>query len=182
MSFDPTIKVQEVNLEPNAFKFKSPFALAISGPSMSGKSYFILSLLKNHKTMFDCAFQRIIYCQPSSLLHSSNAYFNEIKAIFPSAELISGLPSIARLHLDLTGSPPTLLIMDDLQTEFLNSIEMVHLLTAQINHFQISCIFTLQSYYGKSRFGKTLLRNVSLKELLRGKFERTCWGLKWMRS
>jgi hypothetical protein len=24
--------------------------------------------------------------------------------------------------------------------------------------------------------------STKLKELLRGKFERTCWGLKWMRS
>jgi hypothetical protein len=42
MSFDPTIKIQEINVEPDAFKFKCPFALSISGPSMSGKSYFIL--------------------------------------------------------------------------------------------------------------------------------------------
>ena len=47
MSFDPTLKVQEINLEPNAFKFKSPFALAISGPSQSGKSHFILNLLRS---------------------------------------------------------------------------------------------------------------------------------------
>ena len=163
MSFDPTLKVQEVLLEPNAFKFKSPFTLAISGPSMSGKSYFILNLLKNHKTMFDCVYQRVIYCQPSSIIHTSNDYFNSIKAIYPFAELVSGLPSISRLHLDLSTSQPSLLIIDDLQTEFLNSVEMLHLLTAAVNHCNISCIVTLQSYYQKSRFGKSLMRNVTYK-------------------
>jgi hypothetical protein len=172
MSFDPTLKIQEVNLEPNAFKLKSPFALSISGPSMSGKSHFVLNLLQNHKTMFDCIFQRVIYCQPSSFIHTSNVYFNNIKAIFPSAELVSGLPSISRLHLDITGAPPTLLIIDDLQTEFLDSIEMLHLLTAQINHFQISCIFTLQLYYAKSRFGKSLLRNVTYKCFFLNRLDR----------
>lgn len=172
MSFDPTIKIQEINVEPDAFKFKCPFALSISGPSMSGKSYFILELLKNHKTMFNTSFHRVIYCQPSSLIHRSNDYFNSIKNIFPSAELVSGLPSISKLHLDLTGSLPALIIIDDLQTEFLNSVEMLELLTAQINHFSISCIFTLQSYYGKSRFGKSLLRNVTYKCFFLNRLDR----------
>ena len=172
MSFDPNLKVQELNLDPNAFKFKSPFALAISGPSQSGKSHFILNLLKNHEQLFDCVFQRVIYCQPSSLVHTSNAYFSSIKAIFPLAELISGLPSVSKLHLDITGSPPALLIIDDLQTEFLNSIEMLHLLTAGVNHCKVSCIVTLQSYYGKSRFGKSLLRNVTYKCFFLNRLDR----------
>jgi hypothetical protein len=172
MMFDPTIKVQEINLEIDAFKFKNPFAMAISGPSMSGKSHFIFKLLQNHETMFTCKFHRVIYCQPASLLHRSNDYFNSIKTIFPFAELVSGIPSISKLHLDLTGSPPALLIIDDLQTEFLNSSEMLEMLTAQINHFGISCIFTLQSYYGKSRFGKSILRNVTYKCFFLNRLDR----------
>jgi hypothetical protein len=172
MSFDPTIKIQEVILKPDAFKFKCPFALSISGPSMAGKSNFILKLLQNHDAMFDCSFKRVIYCQPSSLVHRSNDYFNSIKAVFPSAELVSGLPSISKLHLDFTGAPPSLLIIDDLQTDFLNSPEMLELLTAQIHHFGISCIFTLQSYYGKSKFGKSLLRNVTYKCFFLNRLDR----------
>ena len=172
MAFDPSIKVQEINLDPDAFKFKCPFALAISGPSMAGKSHFILKLLQNHEVMFTAKFQRVIYCQPASLIHRSNSYFSSIKAIFPFAELVGGLPSVSKLNLDITGSPPALLIIDDLQSDFLNSGDMLEMLTAQINHFQLNCIFTLQSYYAKSKFGKSLLRNVTYKCFFLNRLDR----------
>ena len=58
---------------------------------------------------------------------------------------------------------PCLLIIDDLMTEFLDSVEMVHLLSVQVHHFNLSTIFTLQNFFATSKFGKTLMRNVNYK-------------------
>ena len=48
-----------------------------------------------------------------------------MKESFPNMELVSGLPSIAKLKLDHSKDSAALLLIDDLQSEFLSSSEMV---------------------------------------------------------
>jgi hypothetical protein len=105
---------------------------------------------------------RIIYCQPESLAHRTDSYFQRIKKFFPQAELNNGLPDISKLNLDLN-TLPCLLIVDDLMREFLDSSKMVDLMSVQVHHFNISTIFTLQNYFVVSKFGKTIMRNVNYK-------------------
>ena len=42
---DPNAIVQVVNISDDMLKFKTPFAMSVSGASMSGKSEFILKLM-----------------------------------------------------------------------------------------------------------------------------------------
>ena len=105
---------------------------------------------------------RIIYCQPETLAHINNTFFQRIKASFPNAELNNCLPDISKLNLDLN-TLPSLLIIDDLMTEFLDSHAMVDLLAVKVHHFNLSTIFTLQNFFATSKFGKTIMRNVNYK-------------------
>ena len=76
--------------------------------------------------------------------------------------MINGLPNISKLNLDLN-TLPALLIIDDLMVEFLDSPQMVNLLSVQVHHFNLSTIFTLQNFFATSKFGKTIMRNVNYK-------------------
>jgi hypothetical protein len=127
-----------------------------------GKSEFIVQLIEHREKLFTSKFVRIIYCQPESLAHMNNTFFQRIKNNFPNAELHIGLPNISKLNLDLN-TLPSLLIIDDLMNEFLDSPSMVELLSVQVHHFNLSTIFTLQNFFATSKFGKTIMRNVNYK-------------------
>lgn len=58
-----------------------------------------------------------------------NETFDRIQKSFQNIELVNGLPNITKLKLDVNTSVPSLLIIDDLQTSFLDSQEMLQLLT-----------------------------------------------------
>ena len=159
---NPRATIQKVSLNEDSLRIQVPFSMSISGPSQSGKSEFIVKLIEHREKLFTSKFVRIIYCQPESLAHVNNTFFQRIKLAFPSAELNSGLPNISKLSLDLN-TLPCLLIIDDLMTEFLDSPAMVQLLSVQVHHFNLSTIFTLQNFFATSKFGKTIMRNVNYK-------------------
>ena len=121
-----------------------------------------MQLIENREELFTSKFVRIIYCQPESLAHKNNTFFQRIRAFFSTAELINGLPNISKLNLDLN-TLPALIIIDDLMVEFLDSPQMVELLSIQVHHFNLSVIFTLQNFFATSKFGKTIMRNVNYK-------------------
>ena len=89
-------------------------------------------------------------------------FFQRIRSVFPTAELNNGLPNISKLNLDLN-TLPALIIIDDLMIEFLDSPQMVELLSVQVHHFNLTTIFTLQNFFATSKFGKTIMRNVNYK-------------------
>jgi len=113
--------------------------------------------------MFAVNFERIILCQHESLSFRPNETFHRLQKSFEALEVVSGLPNINKLRLNLNPSSPSLVLIDDLQQEFLNSPEMLHLLSVQVHHFNISVCYTLQNFFAPSKFGKSLSRNVNFK-------------------
>ncbi|MBM3938636.1 MAG: hypothetical protein FJ333_08310 [Sphingomonadales bacterium] len=167
--FSPKAVVQSINITDDDLKFKTPSSICISGPSMSGKSEFIVKLLVNKDKMFDVNFEQVLYCAPESLILRHNPIFEKIKVSFPGAQIVSGLPDISKLNLNID-TRPKLIIIDDLMNEFLNSEAMVHLMAVQGHHFNITTIFTLQNFFAPSRYGKTSPRNANYKVVF---FNRT---------
>lgn len=162
IQINPEAIVQRVNISDADLKFKAPFTMCVSGASMSGKSEFLIKLLIHRKQMFDIEFEQIFYCQPESLTTRHNPVFEQIKQTFPAAQLVVGLPDVNKLGLNLDRRPKLLLI-DDLMDSFLNSIEMLTLLSIEVHHFNITTIFTLHNFFARSKFGKSLSKNVNYR-------------------
>ena len=169
-SINPHAVVQKVHLPKNGLKLKMPFSLMVSGPSQSGKSQWICKLIEQRAQIFETEFDQIIYCQPELLAHRPNEIFNRILKSFPTAMLLSGLPNIAKLHLNIGRGRPVLLIIDDQMNAFLSSEAMLHLLTVGVHHHDVNVIFTVQNYFSASKFGKTMTRNSIYKTFF---FNRT---------
>ena len=85
-------------------------------------------LVKYREELFEAKFDRIILCQHENLSYRNNETFERMKQSFPTMELVSGLPSISKLKLDHSKDSAALLLIDDLQSEFLSSAEMVTIL------------------------------------------------------
>jgi len=155
---DPNLVVQEITFNPDDLKINSPSTMCISGPSMCGKTTFILNLIKHRNEMFKATFSRIIYCQPHTLQQPTT--FEKIKAMFPNAEHCFGLPNFAALNLSFN-ILPVLIVLDDLMHEIVQSPEFVKIVTQDVHHRNLTVIFTLQNYYvptGRS-VGKTITKN-----------------------
>ena len=80
---NPNLVVQKLNITDDDLRFKTPCSMCISGPSMSGKSEFIVQLIQNKDKMFDVDFEQIFYCAPESLILRHNPIFEKIKVSFP---------------------------------------------------------------------------------------------------
>lgn len=118
----------------------------------------MVNLLKYRHELFTQNFQRCFYCQPANLCVRNNPIFEEIKKHVPHAELICGIPNISKLNLDLDSTPKIVLI-DDLMIDFLNSPEMVNLLSVQVHHSNITVVFRLFCFEMRSllRFQSAIL-------------------------
>jgi len=75
--------------------------------------------------------------------------------------------------LDIDSSISSLVIIDDLQSQFLDSKEMFELLAVKVHHMNISVIYTLQNYFAPSKFGKSLSRNCHYKVFFYNRLDLT---------
>lgn len=172
IQIDPSAIVQEVDISDNDLKFKTPFAMSISGASMSGKSEFLVKLVQHRSSLFDTEFLRIIYCAPESLTLRHNPIFQKIKDAFPAAELNLGLPDSTKLNLTLNNEP-VLLLVDDLMQAFLQSEEMLTLMTAGVHHFRISLCVTLQDYYFSGKYRISFMKNCVYRVIFYNRLDLT---------
>ena len=128
--------------EMDAFQFLCPFSCLIAGSSGSGKSSFVMKLIKNVHHMLLHRVECIIFCysvyQP---------LYDEIKHLVSFEE---GLPDITQFY----GGFPTLLLMDDLMGMVNASVEL--LFTKLSHHLNISVIHITQNLFqGKKRTGRS---------------------------
>jgi hypothetical protein len=166
--------VQLLEIDENDLKFQVPASICVTGPSQSGKSEWILKLIKNRNKMFPIQFYEILYCVPEHLGMTPNPIFEKIKESFPTAQLVSGLPDVTKLNLNFDETPK-LLIIDDLMTEFLASYAMVKLLSIEVHHYNITTVFTLHNLFAPSKFGRTICRNINYKVLFQNRLDlREC--------
>ncbi len=167
---NPSLPVQTVTLGEDGLKLKTPFAMMIAGPSQSGKSEFMLNLVKFRDDICTGNFSRIIYCQANSYAHKNQKFFQKLQAEFPQAELIQGLPDINALHFNLNNLPKLILI-DDMMREVVKSNEIVDLVTNDVHSFNISVAFAFQNYFARGKHGNTLIRNCQYKVLFYNRSE-----------
>lgn len=89
-------------------KFRTPSGLAVCGPTMSGKSQLISSLIYNEEHMFGKQFDRIVYC-----CGEWQQAFIIFKERCNKVEFVKRLGEILENEDYFDGQRPYLLIMDD---------------------------------------------------------------------
>lgn len=169
-AIDPTLDVQEVTLTEDDLKIASPFAMMIAGPSQSGKSELIFQLVKFRADVFSSDFCRIVYCNSNTYSPKNKRFIQRLQEEFPQVEIKQGLPDVVDLHLNLS-SQPTLIIIDDLMKEVVQSSKMNDLVANDIHNFNLSVVFTFQNYFARGKHGNTLVKNCQYKVLFYNRIE-----------
>lgn len=117
-------------------QWKHPFGAIISGPSGSGKSFFVVKFIENLESMVDCNFNNIYW------------YYSEwLPQVRTSREItfIEGLPRVT----DIDTSKPNLLIIDDLMRE--SDGRIVDLFTKGCHHKNLSVFFITQNIFHQGK-------------------------------
>jgi hypothetical protein len=142
------------------FRFKSPVAICISGPTQAGKSTLTGKILERRDEIIDTgasgSIDRVMYCytewQPS---------FFELKAKVPCIEFHKGLPDE---YSDGTGSP-SIVVLDDLQDEVGRSGDANNAFTRKSHHQNINLLILTQTFFHKDL--RTVTANVGVIILMK---------------
>jgi len=122
-------------------EFLCPFGCMISGPSMSGKSFFILELLRRNKEYFLPPPDRIVYAYGS---------WQEAFSMVPNVEFVDGVESLKAITFD--SKKNNLLVLDDLMEELSSDKNASTLFTRDMHHKNVTVFFIVQNLFkqGKS--------------------------------
>src|SRR3990167_1434163 len=131
------------------FSFHHPTSIVVTGPTRSGKTYFVIKCLKH--SLIQPFPNRILF-----LYKEWQPAYDELKILLPDVEFHEGLDG--PLLNSLTGADKNLVIIDDLMSSVGESKQISKLFTQESHHKNLTVIFLVQNlfYHGKE------MRNISL--------------------
>jgi hypothetical protein len=91
---EPELSVQKFEFPADVNRFENPFTMLLAGPTMCGKSTFILEILKNRNELLRTRYAQIVYRVPATDLHSEirQSYIKKLTEIVPDIIIKTGLP------------------------------------------------------------------------------------------
>ncbi len=126
-------------------RFHHPSTFMVVGPSQSGKTRFIVKLIRSASHMIDNSPERIIWCYG---IHQPEL-FHELRDV---VEFVEGIPKA-----DMLDGRRTLMIIDDLMSE--TDRRVTDLFTKGSHHKNVSVIYVSQNLYNKGKENRTISLN-----------------------
>ena len=141
-------------------RLQSPFTMMVIGPSSSGKSTLIRSILKEKQTLFTQP--------PTAVRMYYNVYQNSYDQMLSEGlvtDFVEGVPSREDLRTYLTTHPSTCIIFDDLADQISEAIS--ELFTVGSHHLNSSVILLAQNLFQQSQIWRTCSRNTTYMVLMK---------------
>jgi hypothetical protein len=129
------------------FKFKHPFTCLVSGPTQSGKTYFVEKIITNIDKIIEPVPTKIIWCY--------GEYQDRYDSFPDNIILCEGLSGLEEIDRD----ERNLLIIDDLMQEIGGSSEISELFTKGSHHRNLSVILIVQNLFHQSKIMRTVSLN-----------------------
>lgn len=126
-----------------------PSSILLSGPSGSGKSFWMKRLVEHAKQMFSPSIDKVTLCYAEM-----QPLYNEM-----NVDLLEGMP--ANLCDQLNPELRHLVIVDDMMTELGDSTLLANFFTKICHHRGISLIVINQSLFPKGKESRTMSLNAN---------------------
>lgn len=141
------------------FKFKHPFTCMVAGPTSSGKTVFVQSLLKEMDFLIDGIREvpKIVWCY-GQWQSSYSQPCGETKV-----EYVEGLLAEESIRTEA----PDVMIIDDLMNELGDDKRLADLFTKGSHHLNISLIFIVQNVFHKAKQMRTISLNCHYMVLMK---------------
>ena len=141
-------------------RLKNPVTVLIAGPSCSGKSFFLMKLLRHGEQMFEEPPKKIVWCYGVY----QDAY-NSMLSEFDNLTFVEGLPENINDHFD--GIEPGCLVLDDLMFTGAKSEAVAKILTEGSHHRNIAVFLLVQNIFHGGAFMRTISLNSRYIVLMR---------------
>ena len=143
--------------------YHHPFTMIVAGPTRSGKTSWVVNLLKNRMNQIKPTPSRIVYCY----MHWQPMY-DELEQIIPSIEWGDGLPT----EETFSTFPNSIVVLDDLMDGIVNDSKMMKVFTEGSHHQNISVIFMTQNIFHPGKKARTILLNTQYMVLFKNPRDR----------
>ena len=136
-------------------QFNSPCLTTLHGASNCGKSFLTHRILRHANDLYSGKTSKVLYCYS---VHQP--LFTRMENDVPGITFYKGLPNEAYLkefRKDVLAEEFVLLVLDDLQSKILDSVEMVHIATVLSHHLNYNVILILQNLFANGKHSRTIL-------------------------
>jgi hypothetical protein len=140
--------------------FSTPSKWLICGPSGSGKSLFLLKLLKYQKDLFNCKFEKIVYFYGLTEPDINIATLDNIEKV-PGSSISEDFLN------DFDPRLKNAIILDDLMNEIGNQTLIANLFTKVSRHRNITVFLILQNLFPKGKYYTDISRNANYIVLMK---------------
>jgi hypothetical protein len=141
-----------------SFKFKHPFCMMVAGPSRSGKTQWVIDLLREKETRIHPVPLKIVYCYA----HWQPKY-GELKSFAPSTHFNKGLP-YASFFKQLEHC---IIVIDDLMEVAMKDPNVMSIFTEGSHHRNVSVLFLSQNIFHQGKHSRTMSLNVQYMVLFK---------------
>ena len=144
------------------YPFPECTSIAVSGATMSGKTYWTFRLLREKEAMFTSPPEKVLYCygiyQP---------LFETMEKELPFVTFHEGLPSEDTLKELSSLSTCNLVILDDLMADVTSSPEMESLFVRGVHHLHLTTLYINQNIFCKGKHSRTINLNTHIYVLMK---------------
>ena len=148
-------------------RLQHPFSMIISGPSSSGKTFFVKTVIENADQLISRPIENIVYVyscwQP---VYDQLLQIREIR-------FIEGLPTSLADDVLLPPQKNNLLIVDDLMAEACQNSQMEKLFTQFVHHRNVSCMYIVQNFFCQGKTSRTISLNANYLVLYKNVRDRS---------
>jgi hypothetical protein len=132
--------------------FHTPCCISFSGMSGSGKTTLLYKILKNRKELFTTPPEKIMY-----FYGVWQKMFDSMERELP-VDFVEGLPAKDIID-EFADGTSRCIVLDDLMSDVVKSIDMQHIFTRGSHHKNITVIYLNQNMYCQGKFSRTLSLN-----------------------
>ena len=148
-----------MNLKSPLVPFIAGSPIMVSGPTGSGKTYWVNKLLSND--MFTEKVSSVLYCY--------GVYQNYFERMtIPNLTFMEGIPNLDTIK-KMNDGKFHVIVLDDLMEYIVKSVEVQNLFTKYCHHFNITAIFLTQNIFAKGMCSRTININTHILVLFANK-------------
>ena len=139
----------------NDILIKPTSTICITGPSKCGKTFFVINLLKNRRTVYQNGDYpiRILFCYAVY-----QTAYEELRDEVDGIQFHEGLPDIQTVN-QFADDRHNLIVLDDMMKEALNNRSIEKLFTVGSHHRKLSVCFISQNLFEGGKHARTISLN-----------------------
>ena len=137
------------------FRLQHPFSCVISGPSNSGKTFFVKHLIERTDEMVSKKIENIVY-----IYDCWQPLYDDMLKI-RNINFVQGIPTTLNDDALLPSNRTNLLIIDDVMKDASNNAEVEKAFTQYVHHRNLSVIYLIQNLFFQGKSSRTISLNTN---------------------